>query len=213
VDNEFSTGVGGHPYRGHMTAEAISTRSIAEVPWIDAERVFGTRGDPSRCWCQFYKLSNKDWWAAGGEGCSARLKDQARANSPTPGLIAYLDSEPVGWVAVEPRTNYPTALRGVMVTGGSSEPVDDASVWAIVCFVVRVGFRRRGVADALVTAAVDHARTSGARLVEGYPVDVAEKGKTSSAELYHGTITLFSRAGFEVVATPRPGRALMQLRL
>jgi GNAT superfamily N-acetyltransferase len=65
-------------------------------------------------------------------------------------MIAYLDAEPVGWIAVEPRPNYPIALRGKVVVGGSIEPSDHASVWAVVCFVVRVGYRSRGIGASLI---------------------------------------------------------------
>ena len=201
-----------------MTHKEVTVRRVDEVPWGDAETVFGTRGDPSTCWCQFYKVTNADWKHLDRPACAALLRGQvqdAREDParPTPGLIAYDDDEPIGWVAVEPRTNYPTALRGKVITGGSSEDADDASVWAVVCFVVRVGFRRRGVAGALLAAAVIHARDRGARILEGYPVDLEEREKVNSADLYHGTLTLFEGAGFTVSARPIPGRALVTLRL
>jgi GNAT superfamily N-acetyltransferase len=201
-----------------MTHTDVTVRAVDEVPWSDAETVFGTRGDPSTCWCQFYKVTSAEWKQLDRPTCASRLYDQVKdvrddPARPAPGLIAYEDGEPIGWVAVEPRTSYPTALRGKVITGGSSEAADDASVWAVVCFVVRVGFRRRGVAGALLAAAVSHARDHGARLIEGYPVDVVDRQKTSSADLYHGTVTLFEGAGFTINARPIAGRAVMTLRL
>jgi GNAT superfamily N-acetyltransferase len=199
-----------------MEPNEVTVRPIDEVPWSDAEVVFGTRGDPAGCWCQFYKLTNAEMSELGRAGCATRLRAQVRdaqAGASTPGLIAYRDGEPVGWVAVEPRTSYPTALRGRVVADGSTEEPDDDSVWAIVCFVVRVGHRRQGIAGALVAAAVSHARSRGARIIEGYPVDVQEREKNSSADLYHGTVTLFAGAGFEESARPIPGRAVMTLAL
>jgi GNAT superfamily N-acetyltransferase len=77
----------------------------------------------------------------------------------------------------------------------------------------RKGRRRQGIAGALIAAAVSHARSRGARIIEGYPVDVQEKQKNSSADLYHGTDTLFAGAGFEESARPIPGRAVMTLAL
>jgi GNAT superfamily N-acetyltransferase len=196
----------------------VIVRPVDEVSWTDAETVFGTRGDPSTCWCQFFKVTNAEWKQLDRPTCASRLFDQvqdARADrsKPTPGLIAYENNEPIGWVAVEPRTSYPTALRGKVITLGSSEAPDDSSVWAVVCFVVRVGFRRRGVAGSLLAAAVSHAREHGARVIEGYPVDVVDRQKMSSADLYHGTVTLFEGAGFTVAARPTPGRALVTLPL
>ncbi|MCU1551052.1 MAG: family N-acetyltransferase [Glaciihabitans sp.] len=194
----------------------VTVRDVSSVDWADVERVFGTRGDPAGCWCQFYKVSNKEMLDMGSAGCSSRLRQQVLATSrttPSPGLVAYLDDEPVGWIAVEPRTSYPTALRGKVVSAGSTEDPEDATVWAVVCFVVRVGFRRRGIGANLLESAVLHARDKGARLLEGYPVDVGARTKVSSAELYHGTLSIFVRAGFEVVSQPAPGRAVVSLRL
>lgn len=200
-------------------SSGISVVSIAEVPWSDVETVFGTRGDPSRCWCQFFKMPNAEWWKAPEAEKRARLQEQVTAaedeGGPVPpGLIAYLDGEPVGWCAIEPRTNYPLILRSKVVTTSSSEPPDDESVWAISCFVVRVGRRRLGVGQALAMAAVDWARKHGACVIEGYPVDVeAKPAKVSSAGLYHGSVSIFEHAGFTLQARPYPGRALMRLEL
>ncbi|WP_344756142.1 GNAT family N-acetyltransferase [Leifsonella bigeumensis] len=138
-----------------------------------------------------------------------------RSEAPVPpGLIAYLDGEPVGWCAVEPRTRYPLILRSKVVTTSSTEEPDDDSVWAVSCFVVRVGDRRKGVGQALAKAAVDWAREHGARIIEGYPVDIeAKPEKVSSAALYHGSVSIFEQAGFTVQARPYPGRALVRLEL
>ena len=196
-----------------MTTSGIAVVSIADVPWADVETVFGTRGDPARCWCQFFKMPNAEWWATSTEEKSSHLRTQT-ANAPLPpGLIAYLDGEPVGWCAVEPRPAYPMILRSKVVTIASTEAAEDDSVWWVSCFVVRTGYRRRGVSRALVAAAVSWARDHGARVIEGYPIDVVQKPKVSSATLYHGSLTLFEQAGFTVQARPTPGRALMRLEL
>lgn len=187
----------------------VVTRSIAVVPWADAETVFGTRGDPATCWCQYFKMTNAQWKTATRDDCRDALREQAPGG---PGLIAYLDGEPVGWVAIEPRTRY-SALLHRKAVAASQEPADADDVWAITCLVVRVGFRRRGVGGELVTAAVDHARSHGARVVEAYPVDTTAVEKTSSAELYHGVLSTFEREGFSVVARPTPSRAVVVLKL
>lgn len=112
------------------TSSGISVVSIADVPWADVEAVFGTRGDPSRCWCQFFKMPNAEWWKSPNPVKSARLQEQVIAADGAegvvaPGLIAYLDGEPVGWCAIEPRTNYPLILRSKVVTTSSTEATDD----------------------------------------------------------------------------------------
>ncbi len=99
-----------------------------------------------------------------------------------------------------------------MMPGSAESDPDDRSVWAVTCFVVRVGYRRRGVARALLRGAVDEARRGGARVVEAYPVDTAGQ-KVSSADLYHGPLSAFEAAGFAITGRPVEGRAVMRLAL
>ncbi|SFO05595.1 GNAT family N-acetyltransferase [Mycetocola miduiensis] len=195
-----------------MTNASLEILSIADAPWHDVQTVFGTRGDPSSCWCQYFKMDNAEWKTASRATCEPRLKQQVKDLDPAPGVLAYLDGEPVGWCAVEPRTSYSRLNRMTVVKSSPEEP-DDDSVWAVTCFVVRVGFRKRGIGRALLGGAIDHARRGGARVIEGYPVDPAEREKVSSAELYHGSVSLFAANGFREVARPSPDRAVMQLDL
>ena len=122
-----------------------------EASWAELQAVFGTRGDPSRCQCQRYKMQRGESWASvGAEGLANRLRAQTDCGRPrsdtTSGLVAYLDGEPVGWCAVEPRTAYPRLLSKTRVPWADrSEYKTDDSVWAVTCFVTRTGFRRRGI--------------------------------------------------------------------
>ena len=61
------------------------------------------------------------------------------------------------------------------------------------------GERGQGVAAALLDAAISHARASGAELLEAYPADT-DGGRIPSAAAYKGTLSMFERAGFAVVA-------------
>ena len=58
--------------------------------------------------------------------------------------------------------------------------------------------RGRGVAAALLDAAVAYAREHGATTLEAYPVDAGD-GRIPAANAYHGTLGMFERAGFQVV--------------
>ncbi|MGH2540276.1 MAG: GNAT family N-acetyltransferase, partial [Actinomycetota bacterium] len=147
-----------------------------EASWEDLQAIFGMRGDPSRCFCQRYKMAPGESWASvGAEELAARLREQTECGHPTSsttsGLVAYLDDEPVGWCAVEPRPAYPRMLRKMRVPWeGRAEDKHDEGVWAVTCFVTRAGFRKRGITHALAHAAVDFARDRGARALEGYPI-------------------------------------------
>lgn len=202
-------------------SDVISIVSVSDAPWADTEKVFGTRGDPSTCWCQYFKLSSAEWKSADVPAFKSALQQQVSEASPPPGVIAYKSGEAVGWCAVEPRANYRRLARSRIAAASASESKNedeaeahaDPSVWSITCFVVRVGHRRQGVGAALLQGAVEQARALGARVVEGYPVDVAVRGKTSSADLFHGTASIFQAAGFEEIARPLADRPVMRLEL
>lgn len=195
----------------------LRTVAVADAPWDEVRAVFGTRGDPAGCWCQFFKVDAAAWkapdHAASFERALCKQVDAARAQrSAGPGIVAYLDDQPVGWVAVEPRPAYPLILNGRIIAASAQPDRTDAGVWAITCFVVRVGSRRRGVSTALLRAAIEAAQAGGARAVEAYPVDTAGR-KVSSADLYHGALSTFEAAGFRVTGRPSPTRAVVELQL
>jgi GNAT superfamily N-acetyltransferase len=195
-------------------APRVTVIPASEASWDDLQAVFGTPGNPSRCWCQRLKMAPGESWASvGASDLALRLREQTRCgdegSATTRGLVAYLDGEPVGWCAVEPRPAYPRMLRNNRVPWeGRSEDRSDDSVWAVTCFVVKTSFRRRGIAAALAYAAVDFARQCGARALEAYPVTTKD---TSLGELYVGTHGMFAAAGFTEVGRPSKRRAVMRI--
>lgn len=183
---------------------------VTQAPWSDLATVFTTPGEAGICFCQFYKVTQHEWDTFEPAQCSARLEAQ-REVEPGPGLIAYLGEEPVAWCGVESRLETPRLFESPVVAA-SEQPADDAGVWAVRCFVVREAYRNQGVGQALLIAAIEHARANGAHTLEGYPTDTA--GETIEAgDLFRGTIGMFETAGFSVLARPVEGRALVSLTL
>jgi GNAT superfamily N-acetyltransferase len=178
--------------------------------------VFGTRGPAAICQCQRYKLRPREAFAKFPvEERAFRLREQTDCGHPesetTSGLVSYLDGEPVGWCAVEPRTAYQGLLRNNRVPWeGRAEDKNDDSVWAVTCVFVRAGFRRRGVSYALVRAAVDFARQRGARALEGYPM-ITEGQSFLVEELHVGSRSSFAAAGFTEVSHPSLRRVVMRI--
>lgn len=185
-----------------------------EAPFDDVAAVFGTRGDPAHCWCQWYKIPGGDWRSIGDEELRDRLKAQLETSGAGPGLLAYDGDTPVGWCAVEPRPHLDRLRQSRLVLGGTAHAdLDDPEIWAVTCFVVPRAYRRRGVGRALASAAVTYAREHGAQVVEAYAVDAGLREKAPAAELFHGTVTMFEAAGFAEVARPRPDRVTMEVRM
>ncbi|HWT95444.1 MAG TPA: GNAT family N-acetyltransferase [Solirubrobacteraceae bacterium] len=201
-----------------MTEGGSSLRIVPanEARWEDLATIFGTRGQGSRCLCQRYKLRPKESFGAFGvEERAHRLRTQTACGAPdaeaTSGLVAYLDGEPAGWCAVEPRPAYAGLVRhSRVVWDGRDEDKADESVWAITCLFARAGFRRRGVSRALARAAVDHARACGARAVEAYPITTKD---VIAEELHVGTPSVFADAGLVEVGAPTRRRVVMRLDL
>lgn len=201
-----------------QAASELRTIPANEATWEDLQTVFGTRGDATRCQCQRYKMSPGESWASvGAEELGFRLRSQTDSGHAettyTTGLIAYLDDEPVGWCAVEPRPAYPRLLLKTRVPwDGRIEDKSDGSVWAVTCFYTRAGFRRRGVSRTLAAATVDYARQRGARALEGYPM-VTHPGQKLSVlvELHVGTRSIFADAGFVQVSHPTLHRVVMRI--
>ena len=187
-----------------------------EAPWDDLQVVFGDRGAARSCQCQRYKLAPREAFSKfPAEERARRLREQTRPGTreatTTTGLIAYLDDEPVGWCAVQPRTAYPGLLRVYRTPWeGRDEDKDDATIWAVTCVFVRAGFRRRGVAYALAAAAVEHARSRGARALEAYPMRT-EIGEVTWDEIHVGALGIFAAAGMDEVSRPGIRRAVMRV--
>jgi GNAT superfamily N-acetyltransferase len=185
-----------------------------EASWEDLKAVFGTRGQASSCFCQRYKLApGESFRGFPAEERAHRLRMQTECGNPgsdtTSGLVAFVDGEPAGWCAVEPRPAFEGLVRVFRVPwDGRDEDKADESVWAVTCLFTRAGFRRRGVSRALASAAVGHARSRGARALEGYPILTKD---VISEELHVGTPGVYAAAGFTEIGRPSKRRAVMRI--
>ena len=190
---------------------ALHVRPLTPARWRDLETLFAAKGcSVARwCWCMFYRTSGRGPALPEGvtqtEHNHAALKALVDAGG-VPGLIAYRDKEPVGWVSLGPRVDYAKLKRSPVM-----KAVDEKPVWSIICFVVPSEHRGQGIARALLDAAVDYAREQGATLVEAYPVD--KQKRASDDEMWFGAKSMYDRAGFEEVARRKPQRPVVRLKL
>ena len=171
-----------------LTIVPLTTARVADLATL-----FDQGGDPKWCWCTYYRVRGRSWsnsTPTDNRALLGELADRALA----PGLVAYSDGRVVGWVSLGPREDYERLAYSKVLA-----PIDDRPVWSIICFVVGRQSRGQGIAGALLDAAIDHARASGATTLEAYPTDT-DGGRVPSANLFKGTLSMFLRAGFTVVA-------------
>ncbi|WP_405639454.1 GNAT family N-acetyltransferase [Streptomyces uncialis] len=182
----------------------FTTRPLAPGTWKDFERVMGSNGGARGCWCMHWRLPFKEWQAGAGDGNRDALRTRS-AQRPPPGLVCYLDDEPVGWVGIGARPEYPRLRRSPV-----TKAVDAAPVWVINCLFVRRDHRHRGLQTKMITAACDFAAEHGQHTVEGFPVDPAS-GRTAGADnAMTGIASAFREAGFTEVARRRKDRPAMR---
>lgn len=178
----------------------------------DVETVFAT-GGARKCRCQAMKVPGWIWRDTTQEERDDALIEQTACGTdgPTSGLIGYVDGRPAGWVAVEPRENYPR-LWSRKQPWMRMDP-DLEGVWSVTCFVVPTGHRSGGLTYELAAAAVEYGRQVGAAVLEGYPMEPAPGKRVIWDEASVGLLQVFLEAGFEVVASPTLRRRVVRLRL
>jgi GNAT superfamily N-acetyltransferase len=177
----------------------ITVRPLTLDLWPALEDLFGTQGPVSRCWCMYWRI---------GDAYRKRPREANKAafhelvkGGPPPGLLAFDGDLAVGWCQLTPRDALPWLDRTWRL-----KRVDAVLVWSISCFYIRKGYRKKGVASALIAAAIKTARRAGAPALEAYPLDADLTPSTSST----GYVSTFVRAGFKVIARHVPPRPIMR---
>jgi GNAT superfamily N-acetyltransferase len=203
------------PTHAPFDDEQVSIVPANQATWGDLVAVFGTADYPAHCQCQRFKTTGWIWHETTVEQRQSMLCEQTSCDDPdaptTSGMVAYVDGEPAGWVAVEPRSAYPKLRTSRIVWKDRHEDKDDDAVWAVTCFAIRKGFRGRGLMYPLAMATIDFARRRGARALEAYPM-ITQPGKQITwGELHVGARQVFEDAGFQQVTHPSPRRVVMRI--
>jgi GNAT superfamily N-acetyltransferase len=180
----------------------LTTQPLTPDLWPAFEDLFGENGAVGGCWCMYWRIGRAYRKKPREENKTAFREIVERG--PPPGLLAFDADIAVGWCQLTPRDVLPWLDRAWRL-----KRVDDAPVWSLSCFYVRKGYRRKGVTEALIGAALSAARRTMAPALEAYPLD-AELTPSASGTGYAST---FSRAGFKTVARRVPPRPIMRYDL
>ncbi len=164
---------------------SLVVHPVTRERWPDLVDLFerrgprgGMRNTPAYgCWCMYWR----DRSLPHGEPKKRAMAKLVRAGCE-PGLLAYEDGDPVGWVSVAPRAEYTAILASPQY--GPREDGGGPSVWSIVCFAIDRNAQRQGVASS-------------------YP-------HVAKADDYMGGKELYRRAGFAHVRDANK-RAIVRL--
>ena len=179
---------------------------VTKERWKDFEILFGEKGACAGCWCMYWRIRQSVWEKQKGDGNKKAIK-KIIFSDEVPGILAYLNDEPVGWCSVAPREEF-------IKLGNSRilKPVDDNLVWSVVCFFIHRNYRRKGLSITLLNAAKKFVKSKGGKIIEGYPVE-PKKDKMPDAFAWTGLSEAFKKAGFKEVLRRSETRPIMRYYL
>ena len=190
-----------------QTKSQFKVRPLTRSLWPDVEDLFGpNKGANSGCWCMWPRLTSSDFSALDKDKRKRAFKTCVAAG-PVPGLLLYDKGQAIGWVAVTPRTE---VIRFEKAKSSALEPGEDSRRhYAITCFYVRIGHRKRGLMTELAKAAVAYAKKKKAKAIDVCPIETEKP--LMWGEGFVGIVSVFRELGFEEVARRSPRRPLMRL--
>jgi GNAT superfamily N-acetyltransferase len=186
----------------------IVTKELTPALWPDLETLFGKNGACAGCWCMFWRLEKGENLKSAGVKNTKRRFKKLVTDGAAHGVLAYLDGVPVGWCSFDKRTDYLALNRAPSLACEDAE-----KVWSLPCFFIKAGFRGKGVARALLKAALAAMKKRGAKIAEAYPVKPTSAGKIPAAFAYTGVPALFEPEGFELVQLKPRGKQRMRRTL
>ncbi|MDE1990972.1 MAG: GNAT family N-acetyltransferase [Rhizobiaceae bacterium] len=191
--------------------EELRALPLTPERWADFETIFGPSGACYGCWCTHFRVPTSQRKTMDADGKKQFMQSRIAAGPP-PGILGYIGERPVAWAQVGPRSELPQ-WNSPKTVSRPLEPDDaaDPSVWAVSCFFMNTRDRGKGYSHRMLSEAVNFAKQSGARILEGCPIERTKQSK--SVGLYVGSLRIFEAAGFSEVAKRKDGRPLMRLEL
>lgn len=183
--------------------DELTFKPLTLPQWSDFTQLFEEHGPQNSCWCMYWRTSRAECQKGFGEGNKQSFKAIVESGK-VPGILAYHQGHAIAWCSIAPREDYPVLGRSPTL-----KPVDHRPVWSIICFFVSKSYRRQGMNEFLVEAAIDYAKLRGAEIVEAYPLR-AEASQKFPFERYMGVLPTFERLGFEEVLSRSERRPILR---
>jgi len=172
--------------------------------WKDIENLFGANGACAGCWCMYWFMNKKEYDEKRKDGRTKKELMIMVENKIEPGIIAYDNNSPIGWIAIQPREKYSRLSNSKILN-----PLDDKPVWSIVCFFVHKDYRKMGVSVEIIKKACNFAELKGGTIVEAYPTET-KNNNSAPVFIYTGTASAFRKAGFKEVIRRSKTRPMMR---
>lgn len=185
-----------------MEKEQLVFKPVTVNEWPDMCELF--KDCPFRgCWCMYWRTCRAEF-DRGMKGGNQLAMQQLIENGTVPGLLAYRDEKPVGWVSIAPREDFTSLERSRTL-----KRIDDRAVWSIVCFLAAKPERGKGILASLISGAIQYAVQNGASIVEAYPL-IPQESRNPGMSSYMGMLDSFIKLGFQEMARPSKKRAIVR---
>ena len=189
----------------------MSTKELSRGTWRDFEKLFRRPGEWGACWCIYYQREEpppSDGLTLGQRAArNRRDKKKMVEEGASHGIIVYAGKEPIGWCQYGPKEEIPRIDRTRRYKGLKLRD-EREKVWRISCFCVDRRHRGVGVAAKGLSAALKSIEKRGGGIVEAYPVT-----RRGALATWFGTVAMFEREGFEVVAPFGRSNVLMRKKV
>lgn len=152
--------------------------------WLDffENRAFEDHGEWRGCYCTaFYYPKPSEY-----TNQSNRRKDYAKWLIQTGkmcGYMAYENGKVIGWVNTNGKRQFPRL---------SNLYNENEKVLSIVCFLIELEHRGKGVAKSLLNRIMEDAKGKGYSVIEAYP----KRGAKSEYGRWNGPFEMYKKSGF-----------------
>ena len=162
-------------------------KALDESTWpAFADLVERNNGVFGGCWCMGFHAEGVDRESAeANRDCKHELVRAGRAHA----ALVFDGDDCLGWCQFGVPEELPRIKSRAAYEKGRTTSPD----WRIACCFVGKGNRRKGVATAALTGALDLIAREGGGTVEGYPEDA---GSVPAGFLFNGALSTYEQLGF-----------------